>query len=61
MGIFLGRKQELARLLRLRRLKKAALVVIKGRRRVGKSTLVEEFAKNKRCISLSLDDQLFCC
>lgn len=53
MAIFLGRKDELSRLSRLKRLKKAALVVIKGRRRVGKSTLVEEFAKGKKLISLS--------
>lgn len=53
MSLFLGRKQELSRLARLRRLKKASLVVIKGRRRVGKSTLVQEFAKGKRLISLS--------
>lgn len=53
MSLFLGRKQELSRLSRLKRLKKAALVVIKGRRRVGKSTLVQEFAKDKRFISLS--------
>ncbi|MBF8263847.1 MAG: ATPase [Parachlamydiales bacterium] len=53
MNLFLGRKLELNRLARLRRLKKASLVVIKGRRRVGKSTLVEKFAKNKRLISLS--------
>lgn len=53
MSLFLGRKQELSRLSRLRRLKKASLVVIKGRRRVGKSTLVQEFAKDKRLISLS--------
>lgn len=53
MGLFLGRKEELARLGRLKRLKKASLVVIKGRRRVGKSTLVQEFAKNKKLISLS--------
>ena len=53
MGLFLGRGQELSRLSRLKRLKKASLVVIKGRRRVGKSTLVQEFAKSKRLISLS--------
>jgi len=51
--MFLGRKDELSRLARLHRLKKASLVVIKGRRRVGKSTLVQEFAKDKRLISLS--------
>lgn len=53
MNLFLGRKQELNRLSRLKRLKKSSLVVIKGRRRVGKSTLVQEFAKGKRFISLS--------
>jgi len=53
MSLFLGRKAELERLSRLKRLKKAALVVIKGRRRVGKSTLVQEFAKNKKFISIS--------
>lgn len=51
--MFFGRKEELDRLSRLKRLKKAALVVIKGRRRIGKSTLVQEFAKKKRFISLS--------
>jgi len=50
---FLGRKQELNRLSRLKRSKKTSLVVIKGRRRVGKSTLVQEFAKGKRLLSLS--------
>lgn len=53
MNLFLGRKQELSRLSRLKRLKKASMVVLKGRRRVGKSTLVQEFAKKKRLISLS--------
>lgn len=53
MSVFLGRRPELRRLHRLRRLKKASLVVIKGRRRVGKSALVQEFAKNKKFISLS--------
>lgn len=53
MSLFLGRKQEISRLARLKRLKKPSLVVIKGRRRVGKSTLVQEFAKGKRFISLS--------
>jgi len=53
MSLFLGRKQELSRLSRLKRLKKASLVIINGRRRVGKSTLVQEFAKTKRLISLS--------
>ncbi|MBS0621895.1 MAG: AAA family ATPase [Verrucomicrobia bacterium] len=53
MSLFLGRKEELSRLSRLKRLKKASLVVVKGRRRIGKSTLIQEFAKKKRFISLS--------
>lgn len=53
MDRFFGRKEELSRMSRLKRLKKASLVVIKGRRRVGKSTLVQEFAKDKPFISLS--------
>ena len=53
MKLFLGRTHELNRLGRLKRLKRASIVVIKGRRRVGKSTLAEEFAKGKRFISLS--------
>lgn len=43
---FVGRKNELKLLSNLLRKKTASLVVIKGRRRVGKSRLVEEFAKN---------------
>ncbi len=53
MSLFLGREVELSRLSRLKRLKKSSLVVVKGRRRVGKSTLVQEFAKGKQLISLS--------
>jgi hypothetical protein len=37
----------------LKKQKKTSLVVIKGRRRVGKSTLVQQFAKGKKLISLS--------
>ncbi len=53
MALFLGRKEELKRLERLKDLQKASLVVIKGRRRVGKSTLVQHFAQGARFISLS--------
>lgn len=53
MDFFIGRQEELRRLNRLKRLKKASLVVIKGRRRIGKSTLVKEFAKGKKFITLS--------
>jgi AAA+ ATPase superfamily predicted ATPase len=43
---FIGRKNELQDLRRLIQLKAASLVVIKGRRRVGKSRLAREFAKD---------------
>jgi uncharacterized protein len=41
---FVGRDSELAKLKELTRLQTASLVVIKGRRRVGKSRLGTEFA-----------------
>jgi hypothetical protein len=44
---FVGRGQELQDLRLLIARKIAALVVIKGRRRIGKSRLIEEFAKGK--------------
>ncbi len=47
MNSFIGRKQELHDLQLLLSKKTASLVVIKGRRRIGKSRLIEEFAKNK--------------
>lgn len=43
--MFLGREKELKILERLRSLKKAGLVVCRGRRRIGKSTLIEQFGK----------------
>ncbi len=45
MAHFVGRETELAKLKELTRLRTASLVVIKGRRRVGKSRLASEFAK----------------
>lgn len=45
MSNFIGRKQELSLLKELTSKKTASLVVIKGRRRIGKSRLLEEFAK----------------
>ena len=50
---FIGRKDELKRLEALNRKSAASLVVIRGRRRIGKSRLVEEFAKNKRFFSFA--------
>lgn len=43
---FLGRETEIQQLKSFLSHKKASLIAIKGRRRVGKSTLVEDFSKN---------------
>lgn len=45
---FIGREPELKHLNRLYRQKESQLVVIYGRRRVGKSTLVEQFVEGKK-------------
>ncbi len=45
---FTGREPELALLKRFTRKKTASLIVVKGRRRIGKSRLIEEFAKPYR-------------
>lgn len=42
---FIGRENELAQLRRTARLSKAGLIVCRGRRRIGKSTLIEHFAR----------------
>ncbi len=47
MKQFIGRKAELEQLSRLIKHQESDLVVIRGRRRIGKSRLVEEFAKEK--------------
>lgn len=47
MKPFIGRDKELERLDDLSKSGRACLVVIKGRRRIGKSRLVEEFGKDK--------------
>ena len=43
--MFVGRKEELKVLLDLWEKRGSSLVVCSGRRRVGKSTLIEEFAR----------------
>ncbi len=43
---FVGRKAEFAILKRFLRKKTASMIVIRGRRRIGKSRLIEEFAKD---------------
>jgi uncharacterized protein len=45
MARFIGRQAELARLVETTRKKSASFIVVKGRRRVGKSRLIEEFSK----------------
>lgn len=53
MKSFVGRENELKRLEDLSQSGKSCLVVIKGRRRIGKSRLVEEFAQGKKFLSFS--------
>lgn len=50
---FVGRQHELELLNQLKNKKNASLVVIKGRRRVGKSRLIEEFAKGSNFYEFS--------
>ena len=47
---FYGRQEELSRLKDLLEKKSSSLIVIKGRRRIGKSRLIEEFSKNFRSL-----------
>lgn len=49
---FIGRERELSLLQDLLNERVASLVVVKGRRRIGKSRLIEEFAKPYRTINL---------
>jgi uncharacterized protein len=51
--LFLGRKDELNELEALFNKKTASLVTMRGRRRVGKSRLIEEFSKGKTFFSFS--------
>lgn len=53
MTTFIGRKKELQQLQSLFMKKTANLVVIKGRRRIGKSRLIEEFAKDVKFFAFS--------
>lgn len=46
-ALFIGREEELKELTLISTKKSASLVVINGRRRIGKSRLVREFAKNR--------------
>lgn len=53
MGQFIGREIELNRLNQISKMNGAKLVVIKGRRRIGKSRLAAEFAKDKIFLSFT--------
>ena len=46
--IFVGREEELQELETLLKKKSASFVVVKGRRKIGKSRLLDEFCKNKK-------------
>lgn len=50
---FVGRQQELDDLKLLLKKKFASLVVVQGRRRIGKSRLIQEFSKGHRLIEIS--------
>lgn len=45
MTKFIGRQEELEKLLDLSKKKSASFIVVRGRRRIGKSRLIEEFSK----------------
>lgn len=51
--IFVGRERPLEKLRQLFSKKTPSLVVVRGRRRIGKSRLIEEFAKGQRFYSFS--------
>ena len=46
MSKFIGRQTELRLLKDITQLKKASFLIVKGRRRIGKSALIKEFGKN---------------
>ena len=48
--MFIGREQELKRLNRMYESEKLEVAVIYGRRRVGKTTLINEFCKDKKTV-----------
>ena len=54
MRKFFGREQQLEKLDALWRKGTSSFVVVAGRRRIGKSTLVEEFAARSRCAFIEL-------
>ena len=55
--MFVGRQRELAQLEQLYIAEKFQLVVVYGRRRVGKTTLISKFCENKRTLFFTALDQ----
>lgn len=55
--MFVGREAELAKLDSLYELRSFQMVVVYGRRRVGKTTLINEFCREKRTLSFTALDQ----
>lgn len=53
MGRFIGRKREIMSLSGLRNKDTASLVVVHGRRRIGKSRLIEEFGEQTKFLTFS--------
>src|SRR6478735_8300484 len=47
---FIGRRKELTKLKQVAENRVASLIIIKGRRRIGKTRLAEEFGKNYRTL-----------
>ena len=63
MKKFFGRESYLEKLSALWRKSTSSFVVVAGRRRIGKSTLVEEFADRSKCdfielVGLAPDEQM---
>ncbi len=54
--MFIGRTEELDRLNQLYKRDEFQMVVIYGRRRIGKTTLISEFVKNKKAIFFSAEE-----
>lgn len=50
---FVGREAEIQELTDLQHKNTASLVIVQGRRRIGKSRLIEEFAQNQKFYSLA--------
>lgn len=51
--LFVGRESEIKELTDLQNKNTASFIIVQGRRRVGKSRLIEEFAKNKKFFSMA--------